>query len=274
MLAVSLTILRNKIASGLANKIHSLPFGLYRFLPSLRWKLEDALKASEESEPRSDYRGGGHLSQIGARHRPSKVNHNYLAHYESHFGPIRNSVRNVIEIGVQTERSVRMWEEFFPQATIWGLDLDSNCVKYETGRVKIRIGSQADVTFLNEVASEVSGYGGIDIVIDDGSHIINHQMLSFETLFPQMNSHGIYVVEDTGGVVGDYTNFVLRSFMKLAEGVFRWPQNVHPRDWKTVLSLGSRASWFDRHVVGLAVYRWMIVIMKGRNPEDNPYLAA
>lgn len=59
MLAVSLTILRNKIASGLANKIHSLPFGLYRFLPSLRWKLEDALKASEESEPRSDYRGGG-----------------------------------------------------------------------------------------------------------------------------------------------------------------------------------------------------------------------
>lgn len=38
--------------------------------------------------------------------------------------------------------------------------------------------------------------GGVDIVIDDGSHISDHQRISFETLFPLMNEGGVYICED------------------------------------------------------------------------------
>jgi hypothetical protein len=38
--------------------------------------------------------------------------------------------------------------------------------------------------------------GGLDIVIDDGSHIASHQRKSFETLFPLLDPEGIYIVED------------------------------------------------------------------------------
>lgn len=51
------------------------------------------------------------------------------------------------------------------------------------------------------VARNVSG--SLDVVIDDGSHRVDHQIASFEVLFPLLSDHGIYVVEDTGGAVGD-----------------------------------------------------------------------
>ena len=38
--------------------------------------------------------------------------------------------------------------------------------------------------------------GGIDIVIDDGSHVASHQRTSFEFLYPLLNVGGVYLVED------------------------------------------------------------------------------
>jgi hypothetical protein len=39
--------------------------------------------------------------------------------------------------------------------------------------------------------------GGVDIVLDDGSHIAKHQRVSLDTLLPLLSEGGIYVVEDT-----------------------------------------------------------------------------
>ena len=38
--------------------------------------------------------------------------------------------------------------------------------------------------------------GDFDIIIDDGSHKMNHQQISFDVLFPHLKSGGIYVIED------------------------------------------------------------------------------
>jgi demethylmacrocin O-methyltransferase len=38
--------------------------------------------------------------------------------------------------------------------------------------------------------------GGIDIVVDDGSHVNSHVITSFKTLFPLLRKGGCYVVED------------------------------------------------------------------------------
>jgi len=60
-------------------------------------------------------------------------------------------------------------------------------------QINIRIGSQSDRKFLKSVVEE---FGNIDIVIDDGSHMSEDQIISFNTLFDHVSENGIYAVED------------------------------------------------------------------------------
>lgn len=46
---------------------------------------------------------------------------------------------------------------------------------------------------MRSVAKQI---GGIDIIIDDGSHINEHVIKSFSILFPLLNMGGIYAIED------------------------------------------------------------------------------
>ena len=66
-----------------------------------------------------------------------------------------------------------------------------------TGRdenIRVRIGSQADPAFLAKVVQEL---GPFDIIIDDGSHVVSHQIASFNALFDEaLKPGGIYMVED------------------------------------------------------------------------------
>ena len=57
----------------------------------------------------------------------------------------------------------------------------------------MRIGSQDDPAFLQSVVAEM---GGVDIVLDDGSHHMQHVLSSLKILFPHLNSGGIYLIED------------------------------------------------------------------------------
>jgi hypothetical protein len=78
-------------------------------------------------------------------------------------------------------------------ATIVGIDIDPRCAVVDSEHHRVRIGSQADPEFLRSVVEEM---GGVDVVIDDGSHVASHQMKSFETLFPLLTDGGLYIVED------------------------------------------------------------------------------
>lgn len=170
--------------------------------------------------------GENPLEALGEKWKPTKRLHNYLPHYWAHFRDIRHAVRHVIEIGVQSECSVRMWEEFFPNATIYGLDIDPACQSHEGGRVRIRIGDQSDPAFLRSVLAEMDG--APDIVIDDGSHKPNHQIATFNVLFPNLSEHGLYVIEDTGGVVNDPQLQTVNEMKSLVDHVMYWPTSFPP----------------------------------------------
>jgi demethylmacrocin O-methyltransferase len=86
-----------------------------------------------------------------------------------------------------------MWKRYFYKGTITGIDLYDKSALQEN-RLKIYQGDQTDPNFLRNVSA---AEGPFDIIIDDGSHINSHIIISFETLFPLMPSGGIYVIEDT-----------------------------------------------------------------------------
>jgi hypothetical protein len=99
-----------------------------------------------------------------------------------------------LEIGVFKGGSLRLWREYFGEkATIFGIDINPECAKYDGTYGRVRIGSQDNPEFLRSVVEEM---GGIDVVLDDGSHISRHQRTSFDTLFPLLADGGLYIIED------------------------------------------------------------------------------
>ena len=210
------------------------------------------------------------LDELGAKYLPSKRTHNYLIYYWMHFRDIRFDVRKVIEIGVQTDRSIRMWEDFFPSATIYGIDIDPKCKQFEGGRRKILIGDQSDSDFCHQVIQETDGE--IDIIIDDGSHRFEHQLKSFSLFFPAMTDHGIYVIEDTGGCVEDLEFVTVNALKGLIDNIMYWPKGFDTGNWPHLADFPDEAKWIDKNVIGIAFYRWIVFVMRGKNPQDNPFL--
>jgi hypothetical protein len=55
---------------------------------------------------------------------------------------------------------------------------------------------QADQSNHEQLARILEQFGPPDVVIDDGSHVGDHVVQSFQILFPRMTEGGIYVIED------------------------------------------------------------------------------
>ena len=147
------------------------------------------------------------LHQIGARcgtdrcdvHHRSRIG-SYLDVYDDLFKHLRHQSFTMLEIGVRDGASMVMFAEFFPHATIVGLDILPGCKKFEKGRVKIRIGSQDDEAFLRQITDEFAPF---QIIIDDGSHINSLTLQSFAILKNFLTKTGVYVIEDLANSYND-----------------------------------------------------------------------
>lgn len=118
----------------------------------------------------------------------------YFAIYDRHFSPWRNRALTFFEIGVYRGGSLGMWQRYFgPRAQIVGVDIDPQCRQHEAPGISVRIGDQGDQTFLQSVVDE---FGAPDVVLDDGSHQMQHISQSFNFLYPLMPKNGVYMVED------------------------------------------------------------------------------
>jgi len=85
-----------------------------------------------------------------------------------------------------------MWKDYFPKASIYGIDIKEG-YKYDKGEVFK--GSQADSKFLGKIVKEIGKK--VSFIIDDGSHKPEHQILTFNFLFPNLlKQGGIYIIED------------------------------------------------------------------------------
>jgi hypothetical protein len=118
----------------------------------------------------------------------------YFEVYDRHFQKYVGKEVNILEIGVFQGGSLQMWRDYFgPKAMIYGIDINPECKKFESDNIKIFIGSQEDRTFLAKVKAEIPK---LDILIDDGGHTMNQQIVSFEELFDQISDDGVYLCED------------------------------------------------------------------------------
>lgn len=151
---------------------------------------------------------------------------------------------------------------------IYGLDIyDKKAL--EEKRIRIFQGDQNDTSFLKAVATKI---GRLDVIIDDGSHVNEHAIKTFETLFPLLDEDGIYVVEDTqtsywpgfGGTSNDlnYPKTIMNYFKGLADSLNN----------QEFIKPGYVPSYFDQHIVALHFYHNLIFIFKGNNNEGSNFI--
>jgi SAM-dependent methyltransferase len=118
----------------------------------------------------------------------------YLDVYAKYLEELRDRPVSMLELGVRDGKSLLMWERYFPQGRIYGIDIDPRCSEFAGDRKEVAIGSQGDVEFLKSV------FGGrqFDVILDDASHVNTLSRISFENLFDRVVPGGLYIIEDLG----------------------------------------------------------------------------
>ena len=118
----------------------------------------------------------------------------YFDAYDRHFSRFRGKEIVLLEIGVFHGGSLQMWKDYFGDGVkIYGVDIDPRCKEYEEENIKIFTGSQSDREFLRELKKEIPP---IDILIDDGGHTMEQQIVTYEELFGHVKDNGVYLCED------------------------------------------------------------------------------
>ena len=186
--------------------------------------------------------------------------HHYFPIYERHLAPWRNKTATVLEIGIFKGGSLGMWRRYFgPMATIIGVDIEPSCKNFEQDDIRVRIGDQSDTTFL---ASIIDEFGVPDIVIDDGSHQMQHISQTFNYLYPKVSKNGLYIIEDLhtayfeefgGGIQNE------NSFINISKHLIDQLNADHSR--------GALApDFFTRNTFGISFYDSVIVFERGTIP--------
>lgn len=133
------------------------------------------------------------LDELALKHGTDKASshHDYCRIYEPLFSPWRKAEMDMLEIGVQTGASVKLWLDYFESANIYGVDTDDD-FKSADKRYHFIKGDQGSRAFWRTLPKDLC----FDLIIDDGSHMVSDVITSFENLWCRVRSGGIYVIED------------------------------------------------------------------------------
>jgi hypothetical protein len=179
----------------------------------------------------------------------------YLDVYDKYFSKFRGREVHVCEVGIYSGGSLDMWREYFgPSCTVYGVDIQPACLKFERDWCKIHIGNQGDREFWKNFKQQVPR---LDILIDDGSHDPNHQILTMHEILPHLSPGGVYICED---VLNDRNAaFGLKASAMAAE--LHENVDIHATD---MLAMGLTER--QKMVHSVHVYPHVVVVEKWDEP--------
>lgn len=127
--------------------------------------------------------------------------HSYIELYESLVHTKRNTAKNILEIGVQRGGSIKLWHDYFTNATVYGIDIIPITETWDKiqcePRIKLGRFDAYDETFFND---NFLGKVEFDMMLDDGPHSLD-SMKQFITLYTQvMAEDGILIIEDVQSI--------------------------------------------------------------------------
>jgi 8-demethyl-8-alpha-L-rhamnosyltetracenomycin-C 2'-O-methyltransferase len=149
------------------------------------------------------------LCELALKYRVDKcpqIYHTYTPEYHKILHPLRNSVTKIVEIGIgnyplmaniagkeyKHGASLFMWRDYFPHAQIIGCDILKE-VQFNEERITTYVVDQSNEDSLKDFSDIIKD---VDILLDDGSHVESHMILSFKQLWRNVKRGGLYIIED------------------------------------------------------------------------------
>lgn len=121
---------------------------------------------------------------------------NYFDIYDTILPKYLGKHPHIMEIGVGGGGSIEMWLKYFNNAvTVYALDGDKSTLDNKFDNADIRY-SCVDQGSDEHWDAYLKDNPKFDIIIDDGSHKMDHQVLSLNKLFKHLNDNGVYIVEN------------------------------------------------------------------------------
>ena len=170
------------------------------------------------------------LCELALKYGTNKCEEGYTPFYYELFTKYVTNVKNILELGIggpglsggpsKHGASLYMWEEFFPEAKITGIDIDP-ALLINAGRIR---SFQADVYSPMTLAAVALQRGNFDVIIDDAVHLPEPQLQSALTLLPYLTPKGVYVIEDVANWEPEFIMYQIPPEYKVATHRFtHWP---------------------------------------------------
>jgi hypothetical protein len=224
-----------------------------------QFSWHDAMNIVNEDDPPNDLKKFFDNRTIG---RGIWKWEHYFKIYDRHFRKFRGRKVGVLEIGIYSGGSLDMWREYFGrEATIYGVDIEPSCRAYEANGTKILIGDQADRSFWKTAREQIPA---LDIVIDDGGHHPEQQIVSLEELLPFLRPGGVYLCEDVHGNRNEFSSYV--------NGLIHRPNDFagyhdHPDDNKR--RIVCECTPFQAAIESINLYPFVTVIERNDRPVNE-----
>lgn len=129
------------------------------------------------------------ISEILMTYKTDKAaEHSYGPFYDELFSRFdQEAPLNILELGVQGGGSLLAWKDYFPNATVVGVDIsDSRHEEYKSDRVR----------YIKADLRDMPVEGPFDVIIDDSDHFIGTQMFIVKNYYPLLAPKGVLVIED------------------------------------------------------------------------------
>lgn len=140
------------------------------------------------------------LTNLANKHKTDKgteymYSHGFTLFYEPFLQKFENPT--ILEIGTAEGSSAKMFNDYFDgNCTIYTVDINDNSKKVEGYNnihfIQCDAGGEKGIWELLEILKDVD----FDIIIDDGSHVWEHQFLLLMYLHRKVKKGGIYILED------------------------------------------------------------------------------
>ena len=173
----------------------------------------------------------------------------YFEPYHRHLQKFVGRPVTVVEVGIYSGGSLPMWRHYFGQGCrVHGVDIQEECKVYEDSQTTIHIGDQADRGFWRRFRESVPS---VDVLIDDGGHQAEQQMVTLEEMLPHLRPGGVYLCEDVHGIGNPFAAFV----HALADELNVFAPTTQP-------TLVSAPTQFQAAVSAVHFYPFVVVIEK------------
>lgn len=162
-----------------------------------------------------EYSNSNDLADLIEKYGSDKFLSHYTDAYYDVFKEVRQEVKTFLEIGIGSLQSdvessakgflhrhphytpggsLRAWRDFFPNALVTGVDIAEDC-RISEERIESLIFSSTDIYQTNVHLGDRQ----FDIIIDDGLHVAEAQLVTFFNMFPRVVDGGYYCIEDMSG---------------------------------------------------------------------------